>query len=322
MEILYLTEADVQQLLTMETALAAVEDALRHCSEGKGVNQPRTRLHAPAGVVLHYMAAGDFAGGYFGMKLYTSTPTGTRFLVPLFRAHSGELVALLEADRLGCLRTGAATGIATKYMARPDATHVGIIGTGHQAPTQLEAVAAVRRLERVRAYSRHPERREAFAQAMRAQLGINVQAVETAEKAVRDADIVITVTNANQPVVEGAWLGPGTHLNAVGANSLQRRELDDATVRRAARIVADSKEQALREAGDLSGPFQTDPHYWESIHELHQVVSGAVPGRTHADEVTLFKSTGIALEDVAVAACVYEMAQEQNVGRWLPMWVT
>ncbi len=321
MEVLYLTEADVRQLLTMETALAAVEDALRHWAEGKSVSQPRTRLHAPGGVVLHYMAAGDYACGYFGMKLYTSTPTGTRFLVPLFRADSGELVALLEADWLGCLRTGAATGIATKYMARMDATRVGIIGTGHQAPTQLEAVAAVRPVERVRAYSRNPERREAFARTMCKQLGVYVEAVDTAEKAVCNADIVIAITNAKQPVVQGAWLAPGTHLNAVGANSAQRRELDDASVLRAARIVVDSKQQAQREAGDLIAPFQTDPRRWESIYELHQVVSGVVPGRTRADEVTLFKSTGIALEDVAVAACVYEAAREQNLGRWLPMWV-
>lgn len=322
MEVLYLAEADVQQLLSMEMALVALENALRHWAEGKSVNQPRHRLHVRGGVVLHYMAAGDYASGYFGMKLYTSTPTGTRFLVPLFRADSGELAALLEADRLGCLRTGAATGVATKYMARTDATRVGIIGTGHQAPTQLEAVAAVQPLQRVRVYSRNPERREAFARTMCKQLGVHVEAVDAAEKAVRGSDIVIAVTNAKQPVVQGAWLAPGTHLNAVGANFPQRRELDDTAVTRAARIVVDSKVQAQREAGDLIVPFQTDHCRWQSIYELHEVVSGAVPGRTGADEITLFKSNGIALEDVAVAACVYQAAREQNLGRWLPMWAT
>jgi len=321
MEVLYLTEADVQQLLSMEMALAALEDALRHWAEGKSVNQPRSRLHVPGGVVLHYMAAADYACGYLGMKLYTSTPTATRFLLPLFRADSGELVALLEADRLGCLRTGAATGVATKYMARTDATRVGIIGTGHQAPTQLEAVAAVRPIARVRAYSRNPERRETFARTMCQQLGVPVEAVDAAEKAVRDADIVITVTNAKQPVIQGAWLAPGTHLNAVGANFPQRRELDAAAVTRAARIVVDSKVQAQQEAGDLIALFQTDAQRWQAIYELHQVVSGAVPGRTSADEITLFKSNGIALEDVAVAACVYLAAREKNLGRWLPMWM-
>lgn len=322
MEVLHLTEADVRELLDMETALAAVEEAMRHWAVGRAVNHSRQRLEVPPKTYLHYMAAAEYVRGYFGMKLYTSAPTGLRFLVPLYEVATGELLALLEADRLGCVRTGAASGLATRHLARADATRVGILGTGHQAPTQLEAVAAVRRLERVRAYSRDPARRQAFARAMRESLGIEVEAVDSAEQAVRDADIVITVTNAREPVLRGDWLAPGTHLNAVGANFPHRRELDDATLERVSRLVVDSKEQSQREAGDLIIPFARNPQRWEQVDELHQVISGARPGRQSREEITLFKSNGIALWDVATAARVYELARARGRGRTLPMWVT
>lgn len=320
MEVLYLSESDVGQLLSMEMALAAVEEGMRHWAAGKAENQSRQRLTVPPKTYLHYMAAAEFVRGYFGMKLYTSAPTGLRFLVPLYEAESGELLALLEADRLGCVRTGAASGLATRYLARADAVRVGILGTGHQAPTQLEAVAAVRRIERVRAYSRDPARRQQFAHTMTNSLGIEVEAVDSAEQAVREANIVITVTNAREPVLRGEWLTPGTHLNAVGANFPQRRELDDATLVRTARVVVDSKEQSQQEAGDLIIPFARDLQRWEQVDELHQVIIGARPGRRSQEEITLFKSNGIALWDVATAARVYELAQARGVGRRLPMW--
>ncbi|MFQ5817217.1 MAG: ornithine cyclodeaminase family protein [Terriglobia bacterium] len=322
MEVLYLNEADVGQLLSMETALAAVEEGMRHWAAGTAVNQSRQRLAVPPKTYLHYMAAAEFVRGYFGMKLYTAAPTGIRFLVPLYRAETGELLALLEADRLGCVRTGAASGLATRYLARADATRVGILGTGHQAPTQLEAIAAVRRIQCVRVYSRDPARRQKFARAMTDSLGIEVEAVDSAEQAVREAAIVITVTTARAPVLRGEWLAAGTHLNAVGANFPQRRELDDVTLARVSRLVVDSREQSQREAGDLIIPFTRDPHRWEQVDELHQVITDARPGRRNQDEITLFKSNGIALWDVATAARVYELAQARGVGRKLPMWVS
>ncbi|MGH9861830.1 MAG: ornithine cyclodeaminase family protein, partial [Candidatus Acidiferrales bacterium] len=224
MRVLYLSEADVERLLTMEAALAAVEEAFRQEAAGRVENQPRQRLSVPGGVLLHYMAAADSSLGYFGMKIYTSSRTGTRFLVPLYRADSGELVALLEADYLGRMRTGAASGVATKYMARAEAARVGVIGCGHQAPTQLLALARVRKLGAVRAYSPTAARRAAFAERMSAELGVRVEAVDTAEAAVREADIVVTITSARAPVLEGAWLAPGTHVNAAGVNRAQCRE--------------------------------------------------------------------------------------------------
>lgn len=322
MDVLYLTEADVAQLLTMDRALAAVEEGLRHWAEGRAVNQLRQRLEVPPKTFLHYMAAADSVHGQFGMKLYTSAPTGLRFLVPLYRAETGELLALLEADCLSRVRTGAASGLATRCLACADAARVGIVGTGHQAPTQLEGIAAVRRIEHVRAYSRNRERREAFARAMREALQVDVQAVDSAEQAVREANIVVTVTTAREPVLRGEWLAAGTHINAVGANFPHRRELDDATMARVSRVVVDSKEQSQEEAGDLIIPFGREPTRWEQVDELHQVLSGRRPGRQRPDEITLFKSNGIALWDVATAAHVYELARQRGLGRTLPMWTT
>ncbi|MBI2955769.1 MAG: ornithine cyclodeaminase family protein [Acidobacteria bacterium] len=320
MDVLYLTEADVERLLSMEMALEVVESAFRTLASGQAQDQPRQRLRAAAGTWLHYMAAAEDAGGYFGMKLYTSSPEGVRFLVPLYRGDTGRLVALLEADTLGRMRTGAASGVATKYMARPDAARVAILGTGHQAPTQLLALARVRRLERVHAYSPNAERRRRFAEEMSSLLSVPVEALGSAAEAVREADIVVVVTSAKQPVLEGAWLAPGTHINAVGANFPQKRELDDVVIQRAARIVVDSRAQARSESGDLIIPFEGQPERWQQVRELSEVVAGRYPGREKPDEITLFKSNGVAIEDVATAARVYERGRAEGVGRTLAMW--
>jgi len=320
MEVLYLTEADVAQLLTMDVALEAVESAFRAAAAGQVQNQPRRRLRTGVGAWLNYMAANDDRSGYFAMKIYTVSKQGYRFLVPLYCGDSGDLVALIEADTMGCLRTGAASGVATKYMARPDARRAAILGSGHQAPTQLEAIARVRRLESACVYSRNPERRRAFADKMSAQLGLPVEPMASAEEAVRSADIVAAITTVKAPVVEGAWLQPGTHVNAAGASYPHRREVDDAVVARAARIVVDSREQAMMEAGDLLIPFKDSPEPWDNVRELSDVVAGTTPGRSSAEEITLFKSIGVALEDVAVAVRIYERARAEGVGRKLPMW--
>lgn len=320
MEILYLTEADVQRLLTMDMALEAVESAFLRQSLGQLTNKPRQRLHAPGAAMLHYMAALDETTGYMGMKVYTSTKTGFRFLIPLYRSDSGHLVALIEADHLGCVRTGAASGIATKHMARSDAACAAIIGSGHQAPAQLAAIARVRHLSQVRVYSRTAEHREAFARRMSAELSLPVEAVPTGEAAVREADIVAVITTAKTPAVEGAWLAPGTHVNAAGVNHARRQEVDEETVNRARRIVVDSIEQSKEEAGDLIVPFQDQPQRWDTVRTLADVVGGSYPGREAADEITLFKSNGVALEDLATAVRVYERALSEGVGQRRSMW--
>jgi len=317
---LLLSEADVKSILTMPLALEAVENSFQRLADGSAVLHSRQRLLLPGKSYLHYMAAGDGSSGYMGLKVYTSSREGLRFLMPLFDAQSGDMVALLEADRLGQMRTGAASGVATRLMAPADARLVGIIGTGLQARTQLEAIALVRKLEKIRAYGRDQQRREQFAQEMTAQLGIPVTSVQTAEEAVRDADIVITSTTATNPVVEGRWLKPGTQINAIGANFPQKRELDAEAIRRCDIIAADSRQQSREEAGDLIYVLGDDDSQWNKVHELADIVGGKIPGRTGPDQITLFKSNGIAIEDVVVAGRVYELARARGLGRQITLW--
>jgi ornithine cyclodeaminase/alanine dehydrogenase-like protein (mu-crystallin family) len=303
-------------------ALEAVEDSLRMQGNGELALHSRRRLRLPDNALLHYMAAGDPVHEFFGMKLYTSVRGAVRFVVPLFRLATGEMAALIEADALGQIRTGAATGVATKYLANANARTAGIIGTGYQARTQLEAVAAVRRLEKVRAFGRDPERRAQFCRDMSARIGISVEPVESGEKTVRGADIIITATSATKIVLEGSWLAPGVHVNAIGANWAQKRELDDAAVNRADVIVVDSLEQARMEAGDLILAFADDAARWDSVRELGGIVAGKIRGRTSPGDVTLFKSNGIATWDLAVAVRVYELAVARGLGQSMPLWET
>ena len=317
---LLLSEADVNSILTMPVALEAVENSFQRLADGSAVLHVRQRLHLPGKSYLHYMAAGDGSSGYMGLKIYTSSREGLRFLVPLFDAQSGDLVALLEADRLGQMRTGAASGEATRLMARADARIVGIVGTGMQARTQLEAIVLVRKIEKIRAYSRDKQRCEEFAQEMTAVLGVPGPAVLSAEEAVRNADIVITSTTATNPVVEGRWLKPGTHINAIGANFPQKRELDADSVRRCDIIAVDSRQQSREEAGDLIHVLADDDSKWDKVHELADIVGGKILGRTSPGHITLFKSNGIAIEDVVVAGRVYELARAHGLGRNIALW--
>jgi alanine dehydrogenase len=316
---LYLTEQDITQLLTMEDALAAVEAVFKAQATGAATNESRRRVRA-AGATLHVMsgAVADFGGfaGLLGLKAYSLTRRGARFHVSLYDAASGQLLALLEADKLGQMRTGAASGVATKYLARADAKTVGLYGTGWQARSQLAAVCAVRRIESVKVYSRAAENRERFCAEMSAELKLpDIQPVAQPEAAADGAEILITITTAREPVLPGAWLQPGTHINAAGGNSLLRRELDDEAIKRAALIAVDSKEQARIEAGELVAAVEKGALTWERVHELRYVVNGDLPGRKSAAEITLFKSLGLAIEDIATAAVVYQRAKERGLGR-------
>lgn len=317
---LLLTEKDVQNLLTMPLALEAVEQAFRDLADGTFILHGRRRIHMPNKGFLHYMAAADFTGGYAGLKIYTYAAGVVRFLVPLFRWDTGELAALIEANFMGQVRTGAASGVATKYMARDDVRTVGLIGTGTQAPAQVEAVCAVRAVDRVRVFGRDPERRRKFAGRLGERVKCAIEPVETAEQAVRGADVVITATTAGHPVVECSWLKPGVHINAVGNNQAQKRELDEQTVRRAGVIATDSIEQARMEAGELIQVFGADAGPWSRIADLAQIVVGTAVGRHDREEITLFKSNGVAIEDVAVGGRVYELARERGVGREVPLF--
>ncbi len=317
---LHISEAEVRAVLTMPLAVEAVEEISRKQATGEVVVHPRRRFELPGGGFFHYMAAADYSMGFVAMKQYTYMRGMLRFLVPLYEMAKGDLLALIEADYMGQLRTGAASGVATKYLARKDSRVAAIIGTGGQAKTQLEAVAAVRKLESARAYGRDAAKREKFCADMSERLGIPVQPCASAAEAVRGADIVSTATTTAQPVVSGADLAPGAHINAIGANHAHKRELDDEAVASADIIVVDSVEQSRQEAGDLIIAFHGDEICWTGVKKLSEIVAGKASGRTSDTEVTLFKSNGIASWDLAVAMKVYAMAREKGLGRELPLW--
>jgi alanine dehydrogenase len=316
---LVLNEEEVRKVLDMPAALEAVEESLRRQAAGEACLLPRRRLEVPGNVILNDMAAADSKSGWMGVKIYSVANGRFQFFVLLFRVRTGELAALIEADFLGQMRTGAATGIATKYMARPDARVVGIIGTGLQARTQLEAIAEVRKVEHIFAYGRDSSHLGDFCREMHRKLGVPMTAADSAEEAVRDADIVVTATTSVNPVLSGAWLAPGAHVNAVGVNFARKRELDAEAVNHASRIAVDSVEQSKVEAGDLIQAFDEDASRWREVHELGEIVLGKSPGRNSTEEITLFKSNGIATWDIAVGAQVLERAGKLGIGRQIPL---
>lgn len=316
---LFLTETDVQELFPMPRAIDCVTASFKAQHDGSAINRSRERVFLPE-TSLHYMAAGHTREKLLGMKIYTVSRDALRFLVLLYDGESGALLAMLEADHLGRIRTGAASGVATAYMARPDAARVCVIGTGSQARTQLEAVAAVRPVQDAHVFGRDTNRREAYAREMTSKLRVRVEAVASAESAVRGADIVITATTSREPVLKGEWLEPDAHINAIGANMLNRRELDDASLARASLIAVDTIEQAKEEAGDLVQGLPAIRGGWSSVIELHDIVAGARSGRNSASEITIFKSSGIALWDVISAEYIYRRALEEGKGRRIPMW--
>src|SRR6266849_6301732 len=317
---LHLSDAEVRQVLTMPIALEAVEEISRRQATGEVLVLPRRRFERPSGGFFHYMAAADFSAGFLAMKQYTFVRGKIRFLVPLYEMASGDLVAMIDAAYMGQLRTGAASGVATKYLARRDASVAAIIGTGGQAKTQLEAIAAVRKLKSARVYGRNPERRKHFCEEMSSRIGVPVEPANSSAEAAQGAHILCTATTASQPVVSGADLASGLHINAIGANHAHKRELDDDAVAGADVIVVDSVEQSRQEAGDLIIAFRGDEICWTGVKKLSDVVAGKASGRTSDSEVTLFKSNGIASWDLAVAMRVYDQARKKGLGRPLPFW--
>ena len=319
---LHINESEVKRVFTMPLAIEAVETISRRQAHGEVLLHTRRRFELPGGAFFHHMAAADVSRGLVATKQYTYVSGKLKFLVSLFSTESGELLALIEGDVLGQMRTGAASGVATKYLARADARTAAIIGTGGQARTQVEAMAAVRNLESIQVYGRDAERRAKFAYDMSAKLGIRVSAAASSGEALREAAIVSTATSASQPVLSAKDIAPGTHINAIGANHIKKRELDAATVARCDRIFVDSIEQSRQEAGDLQLGFAADEKRWNSVRELSSLVAGICTGRTDNAQITLFKSNGIAAWDLSAAICIYGLAKEQGLGRRLPFWQT
>ena len=315
---LFLSEDDVCELLSMERALEYVEASFLAQATGQAINRPRKRILLPHSS-LHYMAAAFPAEDWYGMKIYIVTPSDLRFWVLLLDVRSGELKAVIQGDNLGRIRTGAASGVATKYLARADASRVGLIGTGRQARTQLEAITKVRQVSSLKVFGRDQERQQEFCRDAQERLGIQAEPASSAEEAVRFGEVVITATNARDPVVLGEWLQPGTHVNTIGANMANRRELDEVTLARASLIAVDSLEQAHEEAGDLIQGFAKLGRDWDGVVELSSVVYDPGPRRRTQDDITIFKSCGLAIWDLAVAAYVYRQALEKGKGRELDL---
>ena len=305
---LYLTETDVAELLTPADAVEAIEECFRRMSAGNVENRPRYRLGLEEGA-LAVMAAADLELGYAGAKVYAGFRDGARFAVLLFRADSPELVAVLEADKLGQLRTGAASGVAARHLAASGARTLGVIGCGWQAESQLACIrAAVPQIERVVAYCRTEERLRAFCEKHGAEPGENHQDPAA-------CDVVVTATTSRDPVLRGEWLRSGALVCAVGANDGRRRELDNVVLERAGFVCCDSLDDAKLESADLIEPVGSGVLDWLEVHELQEVVAGEVTGRQSDEDVIVFKSNGLAAWDVAVAAVAVERARVAGAGR-------
>ena len=311
---LYLKESDVAELVSVPEVIEVLDAAFRDQAAGRAWTNPRNRLRLP-GITLHMMAGA--IPGYFGYKAYTVSAGKTQFFFYLYSAQTTELLAMIEADTLGQKRTGAATGLATRILARTDAADATLFGAGWQAETQLLAMDSARRLKRVWIVNKRPERRQAFIHKMQPQVRPELLEAGSPEEAVRQSQIITTITSSREPVLKGEWLPPGVHVNAAGGNLLLRREVDDEAIMKSNRLVVDSIEQSKIEAGELLGVIETGRRHWEDFVELRDVVAGLKPGRTNPSDITLFKSCGVALEDVAIGKLVYERAIERGIGRKL-----
>ncbi len=305
---LYLTEQDVAELLAPADAVEAIEACFRRMAAGSVENRPRYRLRLEGGAFA-VMAAADLELGYAGAKVYSGFGDGARFAVLLFRADAPELVAVLEADKLGQLRTGAASGVAARHLAAEGATSLGLIGCGWQAESQLACIrAAVPRIERVVAYCRTEERLRAFCKEHGAEPGESHQDPAA-------CDVVVTATTSRDPVLRGEWLRAGALVCAVGANDGRRRELDNVVLERSAFVCCDSVDDAKLESADLIEPVESGVLDWLEVHELQEVVAGEVAGRQAHDDIVVFKSNGLAAWDVALAAAAVERARAAGAGR-------
>lgn len=314
----YLTENDIKQLLTMELALEWTGRALRDRALGRAIDIPRVRTHVPQGI-QHVLQAAAPDLGWIGFKYYYTRPTGKTFYVHLIDVESGKLAAIIEAVWMSMVRTGAASGEATRHLANEDASIVGQIGAGFQGIGQLEAVCAVRKVSRAQVYSRSREKLEAFCRRMSEQLGIPVEPVSSAQAAVRGSHIVNVITKSATPVLEGAWLEPGQHINAAGSNALDRAEIDAVAVERCSLVTVDSRGTARAECGDLHPLVQRGHLDWDRLTEIGDVMTGKAQGRTSRADITLYESHGMGVQDLYVGSKMLELARARNVGVDLPI---
>jgi ornithine cyclodeaminase/alanine dehydrogenase-like protein (mu-crystallin family) len=320
---LLLREDDVKRLLTMDAALRVVEAAFASLANGTAVNVPRQRGVLP-GATINVLPSVSRELDATGVKAYPvirqDVTVGSSFTLLIYRISSGGLEGIIEASALGQIRTGAASGVAAKYMARPDSRILTIFGSGFQAEAQIEALRRVLpRLERIQVIGRSAERAREFALAMRTALDLDVVHSTDVRSAVAQADVITTATGATDPLFDGSWVKPGAHINAIGSNYADKRELDAIAVQRANRIVADEVATAMNECGDLIGAARQFQFDWSTVRPLSDIVGGLAPGRVREDEITLFESQGIGLEDLAVGCHVLSVARESGCGLDVPI---
>lgn len=307
---LYLKEADVAEFLDMRSCVDALRSAFMAEAAGRANIVPRRRWPF-GGVRLNVMGGGDATSKRFAVKSYGGGP----FHVLLYAEGQG-LLAVIEANVLGQVRTGAASAVASEKMARGDARKVALVGTGRQARTQALALRAIGRLDELAVAARDRAKLERFCAALAGELGAPVRAAASVEAAVDGADIVVTATGSAAPVLRQSWLAAGAHINAIGANAANRRELDDDCVQKASLVVTDSVEQAKLEAGEFIDLAKAGRFDWTTVKPLHEIVAGPSVARPPS-AITLFKSLGVGLEDVAAASLVYDRAVAS--GRYKPL---
>ena len=309
-------KADVERLLDIELAIEVCEEAFRRMAAGEAENIPRPERRPEAHSALHERGGG--LPGTGGWKCYTTTRTAARFHVGLVRRERRRWCVLVEADRLGQLRTGATTGVAVGVMADPNATEMGLFGAGWQAQSQLAAVAVRGRFGWPMSIVATSKSGSAFCEAMSERLGIEVRPADRPQEAAEDLPIVVTATTSREPVFDGNWLAEGALVCAAGSNWLNKAEIDSTVVRRADNIVCDSVPACQNEAGDFVDALEKGIFDWSRAVNLGDVLAGKATGRNTRESITLFKSVGLAIEDVALGGKLLELARQQNVGRELP----
>lgn len=317
--VLFLNEADVQQLITMPLALEQVERALKDRALGRAVDLPRARIQTTAGI-QHVLQACAPELGYIGFKYYFSPPgkRGATY-VHLINMQTGKLEAIVEGVLLGMTRTGAASGVASKYLANPGASVLGQLGAGYQGMGQLEAVVKALNIREACVYARTRDKLEAWCKKMSGQLGIPVMPAASGAEAVKGAHVVNIMTKSTTPVIDGDWLQPGQHVNAAGSNALSRSEIDARTIARCQLITVDSRGTARNECGDLIAAVETGRLSWDTLPEIGEVLVGKAAGRATKDDITLYESHGMGIQDIYTAAKLVELARSRNIGTVLPM---
>ena len=310
---LFLRDEDVNRAIGMEEMLEAIESMQRRFGRGEAYNLPRRKIIAPGGM-LSVMGGGLFYDNVLGVKTYTVVRGAYSFQVSLYDADTGALLCYTQANRLGQLRTGATTGVAVKHLSNPGAATLGVIGTGYQAPTQIEAVAKVRNIGKVKVFSRTAERREAFAASIGESLGLDASAASSHQEAVTGSDIVVCIAAATEPVVDGDWVSPGATVIGAGPTTWRVQEVTDSMLARADKVFVDSADQAPIEAGDMASAVDRGVFQWSRMIELRHAVAGMVAGRDNPEQVIFAKLMGTGVADVAAAKLAYEGAKEKGLG--------